>query len=73
MKLLTREIGTKFWAPFRRTMVRRRLSEAAEQKAARKAADVRASEPVGTAAPNADRSGPEEPEAAADNTPGAHV
>ena len=53
VKLLTRDIGTKFWAPFGRTMVRRRLLEAAEQKAAWKAAEERPLEPAETAADNA--------------------
>ena len=41
VKATTREIGTKFWAPFGWTLVRRRLHEAAEQKAARQAAKER--------------------------------
>ena len=72
VKLLTREIGTKFWAPFGRTMVRRRLSKAAEQKAARKAAEERPSGATGVAAPNAG-GGPPQPESTTDNAPGAQV
>ena len=71
VKFVNREIGTKFWAPFGRTLVRRRLHEAAEQKVARKAAEERTSGPVGTTASNIKAGGHPESEAAADNASGA--
>ena len=63
MKAATHEIGTKFWAPFGRTLVRRRLQEAAEQKAARQAAKER--EVEATAATTRDSSAEGHPEPAA--------
>ena len=51
VKAATREIGTKFWAPFGRTLVRRRLQEAAEQKAARQAAKEGEAEAAATTTP----------------------